>query len=76
MVKFDIEEIVVDVFYHFSSSTKRKSGLEKYCNFCDIEYRKILKHINVRWLSLEAAIDRILQQYPALKSYFLSEGMV
>lgn len=60
----DVEEIVVDIFYHFSSSTKRKSGLEEYCNFCDIEYRKILKHINVRWLSLEAAVHRILQQYP------------
>ena len=33
-----------------------------------------MKHINVRWLSLERAFGRILSQYESLKSYFLSES--
>ena len=70
MTKFDVEELLIDNFYYFDKSTKRKSGLVEYCTFCDIQYRKLLKHINVRWLSLELAIDRTLKQYPGLKSYF------
>lgn len=65
---------MVDNFYFFDKSTKRKSGLAEYCTFCDIQYRKILKHVSTRWLSLELAIDRTLRQYPALQSFFLSES--
>ena len=32
-----------------------------------------MKHVNTRWLSLERAVGRVLQQYAALKSYFASE---
>ena len=47
----------------------------EYCDFCDVNYRAIVKHVNTRWLSLERAVHRVLQQYCALKSYFLSEGL-
>lgn len=75
MCKFDIEEVMIDNFYYFDKSTKRKGVLADYYQFCDVEYRKILKHVSTRWLSLETAIDRCLRQYPGLKSYFLSEGV-
>ena len=32
-----------------------------------------MKHVNTRWLSLERAVGRVLQQYAALKSHFASE---
>ena len=70
---FNIEDLVVNLFYWFNKSTKRKASLSDYCTFCDIDYRKIVKHVNTRWLSLERATTRTLQQYDALKSYFLSE---
>ena len=75
MTKFDVEDLMVDTFYYFDKSTKRKNGLAEFCQFCDVEMRKILKHVSTRWLSLEAAISRTLQQYPALRSYFASEGL-
>lgn len=56
---FDIEDFCVDLFYWFEQSTKRKGTLEEFCKFCDVEYRKILKHVSVRWLSLETAVERI-----------------
>ena len=43
-IGFDVEEVVVDLFYWFS--TKRKSLLEEYCCFCDVNYKKIIKHIS------------------------------
>lgn len=65
---------MVDNFYYFDKSTKRKNGYAEYCGFCDTEYQKILKHASTRWLSLEKTIDRTLRQYSGLRSYFLSEG--
>ena len=52
---FDIEEFVIDLFYWFDKSTKRKNGLQSYCTFCDQEYHKVMKHVSTRWLSLEIA---------------------
>ena len=60
--KFDVD-FCIDIFYYFDKSTKRKNALQGYAEFCDQEYRDILKHINVRWLSLERAVERILLQY-------------
>lgn len=70
---FDVEEFVVDIFYWFDKSTKRKNELRSYCMFCDQEYRAIIKHVSTRWLSLEIAVNRSLMQYPSLMSYFKSE---
>ena len=67
---------MIDMYYFFDKSTKRKAELADYCTFCDIEFRKILKHVSTRWLSLETAVSRTLQQYPALKSMFLCEGIL
>ena len=69
---FDIEEFVIDLFYWFDKSTKRKNGLQSYCMFCDQEYRKIMKHMSTRWLSLEIAVERSLKQFPSLTSQRMS----
>lgn len=75
VTRFDVEDLVVDNFYYFDKSTKRKNELADYCAFCDVQFRQILKHVSTRWLSLELAVTRTLQQYPGLRSHFLSEGM-
>lgn len=72
--KFDAEEFLIDLYFWFEHSTKRKNELRSFCEFCDQEYRKIIKHVSTRWLSLEIAIERCLKQYPSLKSYFLSNS--
>ena len=71
---FDVEELVVNLFYWFDKSTRRKNELQSYCTFCDQEYRAIIKHVSTCWLSLVLAIERSLKQFPSLKSYFLSEN--
>ena len=72
-LKFDVGDLAVDVFFWFDYSTKRKNLLAEFCQFCDIEYRKIIKYMSVRWLNLETVVERLLKQYVALKSYFESE---
>jgi len=70
---FDVEDLLVDIYFWFVHSTKRKCQLAEYADFCDQGYRKITKHVSTRWLSLENVITRTLLQYQSLKSYFLSE---
>ncbi|KAL0861413.1 hypothetical protein ABMA27_008957 [Loxostege sticticalis] len=41
--------------------------------FFQTEIHKILTPATTRWLSLKACVDRVLEQYPALKSYFRLE---
>ena len=64
---------MVDTFYYFDKSTKRKNGLSDYCTFCDVEFRRVLKYVSTRWLSLESVVSRVLLQYAALQTYFQSE---
>ena len=71
---FDVDDFCVDCYYFFENSSKRKGILSKFCEFVDVEYREVLKHINVRWLSLERAVARILSHYESLKSHFPSES--
>lgn len=69
----DVEECCVDHYCWFDKSTKRKGQLDQYSTFCDTAYRGFIKHINVRWLSLQNAVERILQMFAASNSYFRSE---
>ena len=70
---FDVEDFCVDIFYWFNQSNKRKGILKEFCEFCDSDYREIIRYVSVRWLSLERAVYRILQLYSSLQSYFKSE---
>ncbi|MCG8622687.1 MAG: hypothetical protein MJE68_11925 [Proteobacteria bacterium] len=71
--KFDAEEFAIDLYYWFDKSTNRKNDLRSYSQFCDQEYRGMIKHVSTRWLTLQLAIERSLKQYEALKSYFISK---
>ena len=72
---FDVEDLLVNNYYWFDYSTKRKCKLVEYTDFCDQEYLKIIKHINMRWLSLEKVITQTLLHYQSLKTHFLSEDV-
>ncbi|CAC5365349.1 HPS6 [Mytilus coruscus] len=52
--------------------TERKEEYTSFLDFTDTKPMKLLKQCGTRWLSLEMCIKRLLQQCPALKSYFQS----
>ncbi|KAL2102048.1 hypothetical protein ACEWY4_003809 [Coilia grayii] len=70
----DVENVVLKVYSFFSTSAKRRESLKEFCRFCDVEFQEILRHVTTRWLSLNPAITRLMQTWPALKSYFISLG--
>jgi hypothetical protein len=47
--------------------------LKEFCDFVDIEYKQVLGSVKTRWLSLQPAITRVIDMFPGLKSYFLSQ---
>ena len=74
-VIFNAEELLVDLFFHFDYSSKRKNLLLEFCAFCDQDFYKTLKFHSTRWLGLSACIERTLKMYPSLKSYFSSQNL-
>ena len=53
---FDVEDACINLYYHFAKGTKRKGRLLDSIKFCDKDYKGLLKHLDVRWLSLETAL--------------------
>ena len=71
---FDVESFVIKCYNSFLSSAKRSDGLWEFYEFLQMENRELLWHVPTWWLSLIPAIDRLLLCWPALKSYFASQG--
>ncbi|CAC5402734.1 unnamed protein product [Mytilus coruscus] len=52
----------------------RRENYKQFQEFTETDPMKIIKHCSTRWLSLERCVQRTLQQWPALKSYFQSHA--
>lgn len=71
-LSIDIECIVVKIYSHFYIYTVRSEALKSLCDlFEDVEYSKLLGYAKTRFLALGPAIERILQLFDPLKTYFL-----
>uniref|UniRef100_A0A1X7USK9 Uncharacterized protein n=1 Tax=Amphimedon queenslandica TaxID=400682 RepID=A0A1X7USK9_AMPQE len=58
---FSVDDFVIDIYYWFDKSTKRKAAMAEYCTFCDVTYRDMIKHVNT--IIREANGDFIKIQY-------------
>lgn len=67
-----VDDLIVDVYYHFHNSTKRITTLKEYADFCAVDFKSILKHCQTRWLSLTRSIKRMLDMWEPLISYLTS----
>ena len=62
-----IDDLLIDVYYHFKNSSKRCEEFSIILQeFDGIAPVRVLKHC---WLSLERAIKRLLILWPALYTY-------
>ena len=69
-----IDNLLIDIFYHFKHSSKRcEEFMIILKDFDGIAPARVLKHCSTRWLSLERAVKRLLQLWPALFAYFNRE---
>lgn len=66
----NIEQVVKDVHNYFSHSSKRQREFIEFQDFVGSDNHNILRHYEIRWLSLHACVNRIIEQWDALKLYF------
>ena len=59
-----------NLYWWFHRSAKRVTELHSFQEWLQVEGHKILKKVDTRWLSLEACVNRIIEQYAPLVSYF------
>lgn len=74
------EDLARNVYNHLKSSAKRQSNLMMFQKYLELKPHKILHPSQTRWLSLVAVVERLLEQWEALKLYFndtyLSEKLI
>ena len=73
VLPIEVESLVVKIYKYFYIYTVRDAQLKEFCEFVEIDYKKVLQHGNTPFLSLLPAIERILQIYEGLKSYLCSQ---
>ena len=64
------EDFLRNVYNYFHQSAKRIHQFKEFQEFCDITPHKLLHVSQTRWLSLHAAIKRVLEQWRPLTLYF------
>ena len=69
-VDFNAEQFLVDLYFHFDYSSKRKNQLVEFCDISEQEYQKILKFVSIHWLGLSHSIERALKMYPSTNLIF------
>lgn len=66
----NIEQVVKDVYNYFSHSSKRQREFIEFQDIVGSDNHNILRHYEIRCLSLHACVNRIIEQWDALKLYF------
>lgn len=64
------EELARNIYNFLNSSSKRLCELEHFQSFLSLDPHRMLHPSQTRWLSLSAVIERILEQWDALRLYF------
>ena len=65
-----VEDLIRGIYSYFSISAKRTAEFKDYQVLHDLRPHKLLHPCQTRWLSLQSAVDRVLELWDALKSYF------
>ena len=67
-----LEDVAIQIWYFFQKSPKLYRMFEDFQVFVDSKPHKLLKAGQTRWLSLQMCVNRLLEQYDALLSFFRS----
>ena len=69
----DLEQFLTDIYYYMEKSSKRKKEFKEVQEECGVQLHAVLKYGPTRWLSLLGCISRVIEQWEALKTYFVGE---
>lgn len=66
----ECEKLGRAIYNFFKLSSKRQSEFKDFQIFTETDVHKLLRPAQTRWLSLTAVVDRILEQWQALRLFF------
>lgn len=69
-----VEDFVRNIYNYFSNSSKRIDQLNECQIFCQLKPKKLLHPAQTRWLSLQAAVDRVIENWEPLILFFTNEN--
>lgn len=64
------EELMKNVYSYFSRSSKRMIQFENFQKLNEVTRHRLLQPAQTRWLSVQAAVERLVEQWPALVPFF------
>jgi len=68
-------ELVHYTYNFFKNLPNRQRSYEEFLHFVQCQPHTILKPCQTLWFSLSQCVSRILEQWPALQQFFISEAM-
>lgn len=69
----EVEAAVVDVYYFFKSAVQSAS-IKAQQEVLQLPSNVFLRHLSSRWLTLGPALDRLIEQFPAIRSVVMSDS--
>ena len=66
-----VEDLCRDVYAHFHRSSKRQDVYREFQALFEVDPLQLLSPAQTRWLSLQECVNRLLEQYVALKNHFI-----
>jgi hypothetical protein len=67
----DLVDLLRNIYNYIASSPKRIALLKEFQDFLETKPHRMLHPSQTRWLSMEAVVKQLLEQYEALKLYFI-----
>jgi len=64
----DIKYIIFKISQYFHIYYVRSEQRKEYCDFVDIQYKKLISPSTTRWLSLCPTSSRMIHIFPALQA--------
>lgn len=71
----NVENFIRSVYNYFAHSAKRQREFVEFQQFANVEPHRLLRACQTRWLSLNAVVARVVEQWAALELYFQSESL-
>lgn len=65
-----LEDLCRNVYNHFGRSPKNTAAFKEFQAFYEVKPHKMLRACQTRWLSLQACVGRILEQWDSLTHYW------
>ncbi|KAJ8048457.1 hypothetical protein HOLleu_00782 [Holothuria leucospilota] len=71
-----VDDLLVDIYYYLGKKQQQKTKSTAVPAFQWKGHQKILKHVGTHWLSLEIAINRLIEQWEPVRTFLMQNTRV